>query len=100
MPKKLQISVRFFTVLREIADKKEDKIIFINGEKNTVNTLLRRLSQKYGKRFEEYIYDSQGNIRGYLQFFVNGQSIAGLNGLETELVEGDILAIVPPVGGG
>jgi molybdopterin synthase sulfur carrier subunit len=96
----LQVSVRFFTVLKEIAGKKEEKLTFTEGEKATVNDALKKLSDQYGKRFVEYVYDPQGNVRSYLQFFINGQSAAGLNGLETPLVNGDILAIVPPVGGG
>jgi molybdopterin converting factor small subunit len=35
-----------------------------------------------------------------LQFFINGKSASTLNGLQTELQDGDALAIVPPVGGG
>ncbi len=96
----MQVSVRFFTVLKEIAGKKEEKLTFTEGEKATVNDALKKLSDQYGKRFVEYVYDPQGNVRSYLQFFINGQSAAGLNGLETPLVNGDILAIVPPVGGG
>ncbi len=97
----LQVSVRFFTVLKEIVGKKEEKLTFQEDEKATVEAVLRRLSDQYGKRFAEYVYDPQsGSVRGYLQFFVNGQSVAGLNGLETALAEGDVLAIVPPVGGG
>ena len=79
--------------------QKEEKLTFTEGE-NTVNDALKKLSDQYGKRFVEYVYDPQGNVRSYLQFFINGQSAAGLNGLETPLVNGDILAIVPPVGGG
>ena len=95
------VSIRFFTVLKEIVGKKEEKLCFKENEKITVNTVLRFLSDKYGKRFFEYVYDPQsGSVRGYLQFFVNGQSAAGLNGLETEFTDGDVLAIVPPVGGG
>ena len=96
----MYISVRFFTVLREITGKKEEILVF-KEEKTKINTILKRLSEEYGKRFIEYVYNQKlEGVRGNLQFLVNGQSAATLKGLETILVEGDVLAIVPPVGGG
>jgi len=35
-----------------------------------------------------------------LQFLVNGRSTSSLEGLSTRLADGDVLAIIPPVGGG
>jgi molybdopterin synthase sulfur carrier subunit len=97
----LQVSVRFFTSLREIVDKKEEALKFPEGERVTVDTVLKKLAQRYGKRFVEYVYDDKtGEVRGFLQFLVNGKSATTMNGLETELEDGDVLAILPPVGGG
>jgi len=49
----------------------------------------------------DYVYDAKsGQPKGFLQFLVNGNSAATLKGLESELGEGDVLAILPPVGGG
>jgi MoaD family protein len=93
--------VRFFTSLREIADKKEETLKFPEGEKVTLDKVLKILAQRYGKRFVEYVYDGKtGEVRGFLQFLINGKSAAPLNGLQTELENGDVLAILPPVGGG
>jgi len=97
----LQVSVRFFTSLREIANKKEETLKFSEGEKVTVDTVLKTLAQRYGKRFVEYVYNAgTGEVKGFLQFLVNGKSTATFNGLQTELEDGDVLAILPPVGGG
>jgi MoaD family protein len=97
----LQISVRFFTSLREITDKKEETLKFPEGKKVTVEVVLKTLTQRYGKPFVEYVYDRKtGEVQGFLQFLVNGKSAATMNGLETELEDGDVLAILPPVGGG
>jgi molybdopterin synthase sulfur carrier subunit len=97
----LQVSVRFFTSLREIADKKEETLKFPEGEKVTLDKVLKILAQRYGKRFVEYVYDDKTDeVKGFLQFLINGKSAAPLNGLQTELENGDVLAILPPVGGG
>jgi molybdopterin synthase sulfur carrier subunit len=97
----LQVSVRFFTSLREITNKKEETLKFPEGEKVTVEVVLKTLAQRYGNRFVEYVYDRKtGEVRGFLQFLVNGKSAATMNGLETALADGDVLAILPPVGGG
>jgi len=97
----LQVSVRFFTSLREITNKKEETLKFPEDEKVTVEVVLKVLSQRYGKRFVEYVYDHKtGKVRSFLQFLINGKSAAPLNGLETELKDGDVLAILPPVSGG
>ena len=93
--------MRFFTGLREITTKKEETLKLPEGEKVTVDTVLKTLAQRYGKRFVEYVYDAgTGEVKGFLQFLVNGKSAATLNGLQTELEDGDVLAILPPVGGG
>ncbi len=97
----MHVSVRFFTSLREIVDKREETLEFPDGEKVTVDSVLEVLSQRYGKRFVEYVYDGDtGQVRGFLQFLVNGKSASTMNALQTELKDGDVLAILPPVGGG
>jgi sulfur-carrier protein len=96
----LQIKVRFFTSLREIVGKREETMVM--AENNvTVDLVLKTLSEKYGAPFVEYVYDTKtGQPRRFLQFLINGTSISTLNGFETELKESDVLAILPPVGGG
>ncbi|MGD0643708.1 MAG: MoaD family protein [Candidatus Bathyarchaeia archaeon] len=97
----MEVKVRFFTSLREIVNKREQTLMFTAGEKVTVGLVLETLSQKYGKTFTEYVYDRKtGQPRNFLQFLINGNSTSTLNGLETVLKEGDVLAILPPVGGG
>jgi len=97
----LKVSVRFFTSLREITGKKEETLEFSNDKKVTVDEVLCLLSREHGRRFVDYVYDSKtGEVKGFLQFLINGKSASTLNGLRTELKHGDVLAIIPPVGGG
>jgi len=93
-----KVTVRFFTTLREITGKKEEQIEFARAA--TVESLLKQLSKKYGKDFNDYVYDEIESVRGHLHLLVNGQSVTALRGLRTQLKEGDQVAILPPVGGG
>ena len=95
------VSVRFFTSLRELTGKKEETLEFSNGEGVTVGKILATLSSKYGKGFVEYVYDAKTHkVKGFLQFLINGTSASTMKDLQTELKDGDVLAILPPVGGG
>jgi sulfur-carrier protein len=97
----LEVKVRFFTSLREIVGKREETLSFTNNEKITIDTVLKVLSKKYGASFTQYVYNNEtGQPKNFLQFLINGNSAATLDALETELKGGDVLAILPPVGGG
>ena len=97
----MEVKVRFFTNLREIVNKREETLTFPDDEKVTVNLVLEKLSKKYGIPFTEYVYDVKtGQPKNFLQFLVNGTSTSTLNGLDTVLWDGAVLAILPPVGGG
>ncbi|MCL2288847.1 MAG: MoaD family protein [Candidatus Bathyarchaeota archaeon] len=96
----MQISIRYFTRLREITGKKEEKIFFTEKQKITVSLTLKTLSDRYGKPFTDYIFDSKGQIKNFLQLIINGASITQDNKLEMPLQNGDTLIILPPVGGG
>ena len=93
----MKVTVRFFAALREIVGKKEETIEFTNEANITVRKALKELTKLHGKEFADYVYDKKiSEPRGYLQILVN-EKIATLR---TELKDGDVLVIVPPVGGG
>ena len=94
----MKVEVKFFTSLREITGKKSDEIQLQNVI--TVEELLTLLSEKYGEKFREYIYNKKGKVQDFLSFLVNGKNINALEGFNTKLKQGDTIAILPPVGGG
>ena len=97
----MKVSVRYFTSLREILNNKEETLEFPDEEKVTLDKVLETLSQTHGKKFIDYVYNGKTReVKGFLQFLINGKSASTLNGLQTELNDGDVLAILPPVGGG
>ena len=94
----MNVEVKFFTSLREITGKKTEEIMLQNTI--TVKELLTTLSEKYGTNFHEYVYSKNGKVHGFLSFLINGKNINALEGFGTKLKPGDIVAILPPVGGG
>jgi MoaD family protein len=97
----LQVSVRFFTALREMTGKREENLKFKDKEAVTIKAVLDILSKRYGKSFVGYVFDCKtGEVKGFLQFLVNGRGTAASNVLSMRLSDGDVLAIIPPVGGG
>jgi len=93
------IKIRFFTVLRELTNKREETLNFPK-EHVKITEVLKILSEKYGKPFDDYVFEADGGVKGFLQFLINGTNTATLQGLETQLSDGDVLAVLPPVGGG
>jgi molybdopterin synthase sulfur carrier subunit len=93
----LKVTVRFFAALREIVGKKEETLEFANEANVTVKRALKELTKLHGKDFADYVYGTKINeVRDYLQMLVNENSAT----LKTKLKDGDVLVIVPPVGGG
>jgi MoaD family protein len=97
----LKVSVRFFTSLRELTGKRKETLEFLDDKKVTVDQVLQSLCHRYGEGFVDYINDPKTREpKGFLQFLINGTSASTKKGLQTELQDGDVLAILPPVGGG
>lgn len=94
----MKVKVKFFTVLREITQRREEEIELPNAA--TVEGLLKVLSERHGRKFTEYVYDKAKKVRSDLQFLINGKSTTTLQGFKTKLENGDEVAILPPVGGG
>jgi molybdopterin converting factor small subunit len=74
---------------------------FPKNARITIDMVLKSLSNQYGKKFADYVFEEKtGEVKGFLQFLINGKSASNLQGLNSQLQENDILAIIPPVGGG
>lgn len=50
--------------------------------------------------FEDRLCDEKGELRNFVNVYVNGEDVRFLQGLETELKDGDEISVVPAVAGG
>ncbi len=94
----LEVEVKFYAMIREATGKKREVVEL--PEKSSVGNLMDLLVNRYGGDFKRYVYDDEKRVRDYLSFMINGINVNSLEGFETVLKNGDVLAILPPVGGG
>lgn len=94
----MKFRVKVFATLREITKTKE---IELESEKAiTVSDAIKLLTNKYGEKLAKYLLDKDGKPKSAFLLMVNGVSVKELEGLNTNLGEGDVLAVLPPVAGG
>lgn len=65
----------------------------------TVREALLELEQEQ-ERLYRNVCDETGAVRRHLNVFVNADHISSLAGLDTKLVPGDVVTILPAVSGG
>jgi len=94
----MKVEVKFYAMMREIAGKKAERVVL--PIKSSVRDLIDLLVKRYGSEFERYIYDRDKRVRSYLSYMLNGVNINSLDKFDTALNDGDVLSLLPPVGGG
>jgi molybdopterin synthase sulfur carrier subunit len=65
----------------------------------TVEEALRALEQQY-PGLREQLREPTGEVRSFINVFVNGAEIRTLQGPATPLSEGDEISIIPAMAGG
>ena len=66
----------------------------------TLNEVLVKLVTRYGSDFKDRIFEETGELRHLLALYLNGRNVRFLDGLETELKNGDTISILPIASGG
>ncbi len=71
----------------------------IKAEGKTVGEALSWLTETYPD-LKERLKDEQGQVRGFINIYVNNEDIRFIQNLETPVKEGDKVSIVPAIAGG
>jgi molybdopterin synthase sulfur carrier subunit len=86
--------IRIPTPLRPYAGGNE--YVFVSGR--TVGEALSDLTRQHPE-LEPHLFND-GNLRSFVNVFLGDEDIRHLNGVETAVVEGDQLLIIPSIAGG
>jgi len=91
--------VKYFAYLRGLVrDKREETVNLEDGAR--LIDLLNTLIKKYGKKFQENIIkknEKEVSLSDNIIVLISGKSV---NDLNTLLKDGDIIALMPFLGGG
>lgn len=69
-------------------------------EGNNIGDLMKLLVNKFGKDFEDAIFNNEGKLKNGIFLMLNGVNIFAREGFEMKLNDGDRFLIFPPVAGG
>lgn len=71
----------------------------IELEGGTVGEVLTALSDEYPQT-KKALFDEEGNLRSFINVFVNDENIRDLNGFDSALKSGDEVILIPAIAGG
>lgn len=89
------VIVRVPTPLRRLTDGQGE----VEVDASTVKEAIEKLEEKY-PGFKERLLDEKGELRRFVNLYLNDEDVRFLKGTDTELKEGDVLSIVPAIAGG
>ena len=80
----------------------DESVLEIEMENATIREVLSGLSKRFGRDFSDLIFDEKTKgLSDHIRVLVNGRHYKHLpNRLDTELEEGDEIALFPPLAGG
>ena len=91
----MAITVRIPTPLRRVTDG-QDKV-------DTSGDTLREIIDSMESQFpgiKERLCDENGDLRNFVNVYVNGEDVRFLEGIDSATGDGDEISIVPAVAGG
>jgi molybdopterin synthase sulfur carrier subunit len=92
----MKITVRAFADYREIIGN-EVELTLPEGE--TIGTLLFDIAERHPE-LQRQMFVKTGELKEFINILINGRNIAFLDNMATIMVDGDIIALFPPVAGG
>ncbi len=91
----MAITVRIPTPLRKLTNEQD----IVQGSGDTLAEMIETLEQEY-PGMKERLCDETGELRRFVNVYVNGEDVRFQDGLGTRLTGNDEVSIVPAVAGG
>lgn len=91
----MSVTVRIPTPLRTLTKNAAE--VTVQG--NTIKEVIQNLESDYNG-FKERICDENGQIRKFINLYLNDEDIRFLENQDTPVKDGDQISIVPAIAGG
>ena len=88
-------NIRIPTPLRKLTSEQE----VVQAEGSTIGEILQSLDTTY-PGLKDRICDEQGNVRRFVNVYLNDEDIRFLDEKATAVKDGDEISIVPAIAGG
>ena len=89
------VTVRIPTPLRRMTNGQSQ----LELDESTLSVMIDNLEASY-PGFKERLIDENGDLRYFVNIYLNGEDVRFLQGLDTSTSSGDEISIVPAVAGG
>ena len=91
----MSVMVRIPTPLRRMTNGKDK----VEVESANLNVLVEKLNGEF-PGFKDRLVDEEGELRYFVNIYLNGEDVRFMDGLNTSTSSGDEISIVPAVAGG
>jgi len=91
----MAVTVKIPQLLRELTGGRDE----VSVEAKTAEQALDELEKKF-PRVKGRICRGDGSLHGFVNLYVNDEDVRFLDGLSTQLKEGDVVTILPMIAGG
>lgn len=91
----MPVKVRIPTPLQKLTNEQEE----VDVKASSIRELIGSLEKNY-PGIKDRICDDSGNVRRFVNIFLNEEDIRFLNKENTSLKDGDVVSIIPAIAGG
>ena len=92
----MSVTVRIPAPLRKVTRERE---VVTADDGGNLLEMIDRLDKEY-PGLKDRICDESGELRRFVNLYINGEDVRFLSGLQTPIKAGDEVSIVPAVAGG
>ena len=91
----MAVTVRIPTPLRKLTNDQAE----VEADGSNIESIIANLEANYAG-IKERICDEAGNVRRFVNIYLNDEDIRFLDGITTAVKDGDEVSIIPAIAGG